>query len=321
MSNGVHNGVQNGTHNGDHNGAHNEVADLTLNPLNGGNFIHDNSERWVDGGSLLKRFSLTGKTAIITGAAAGIGYSVAIAYAEMGCNIALWYLSNSAALERAEALAKQYGIQCKAYKVDIRDAAAVESAVDQCVNDLNGRLDIFVANSGIPWTKGPMVDGPLDHYHDVVDTNLDGTFYCAKAAAKHWRRQKLEGTTVTGEPLTGYTSGSFVATASMSGSIVNTPQLQAAYNAAKAGVIHLVKSLAVEWAQFARANAVSPGYIITEISNFVPQETKLIWRDKIPVGREGEPHELQGIYVYLGSDASTYATGANFVVDGGYSAP
>ncbi|KAF7540945.1 hypothetical protein G7Z17_g12062 [Cylindrodendrum hubeiense] len=285
-----------------------------LNPLNGGNFVH-NDTRWVDGGSILKRFSLAGKTAIITGAGAGIGYAVAQAYAELGCNLSL------KTPERAEALAKQYNVQCKAYQVDVRDAEAVEKAVDQSVQDLNGRLDIFVANAGIPWTKGAMVDGPLDHYRDVVATDLDGTYYSAKAAAKHWRRQKIEGTTLTGEPLTGYTSGSFVATASMSGGIVNIPQLQAAYNAAKAGVIHLVKSLAIEWAQFARANCVSPGYIMTEISDFVPQETKEMWHDKIPVGREGEPHELQGAYVYLASDASTYATGANFVVDGGYSAP
>jgi sorbose reductase len=166
----------------------------------------------------------------------------------------------------------------------MRDAEAVEKAVDQSVRDLNSRLDIFVANAGIPWTKGPMVDGPIEHYRDVVQTNLDGTYYCAKAAAKHWRRQKVEGTDLNGQPLTGYTSGSFIATASMSGGIVNIPQLQAAYNAAKAGVIHLIKSLAVEWARFARANAISPGYIITEISNFVDQETKDIWKDKIPMG-------------------------------------
>merc|ERR1712000_123399 len=97
--------------------------------------------------------------------------------------------------------------------------------------------------------------------------------------------QKKEQTTIDGKPLeTPFREGSFVATASMSGGIVNIPQLQAAYNAAKAGVIHLVKSLAVEWAQYARANAISPGYIMTEISNFVPQETKQMWHDKIPQG-------------------------------------
>ncbi|KAJ9422016.1 oxidoreductase [Fusarium oxysporum f. sp. lycopersici 4287] len=275
-----------------------------LNPLNGGNFVHDN-KRVVDGGSILKRFSLQGKTAIITGAAAGIGLSIAEAYAEVGANIAIWYRTSSKAEERAEEISKKYNVSVKAYQVDMRDAEAVEKAIDQSVKDLNG----------------PMVDGPLDHYRDVVQTNLDGTYYCAKVAAKHWRRQKVEGTDINGQPLTNYTSGSFIATASMSGSIVNTPQLQAAYNAAKAGVIHLIKSLAVEWARYARANAISPGYIITEISNFVPQETKDIWKDKIPLGREGEPHELQGAYLFLASDASTYATGANFVIDGGYSAP
>jgi sorbose reductase len=172
----------------------------------------------------------------------------------------------------------------KAYQVNVRDAATVQEAVDQQVKEFNGRLDIFIANAGIPWTKGPMADGPIEHYHDVVSCDLDGTYFCARAAAKHWRRQRLEGTDLKGNKLENYTSGSFVATASMSGVIVNIPQLQAAYNAAKAGVIHLCKSLAVEWASYARANSVSPGYIMTEISNFVPQETKDIWKDKIPLG-------------------------------------
>lgn len=123
--------------------------------------------------------------------------------------------------------------------MDIKDAQAVEEAVNRVVKELNGRLDILVANSGIPWTQGPMVTSQLDHYHDVVRTDLDGTFYCAKAAAAHWKRQKEDGTDVHGNKLQGFTYGSFIATASMSGHIVNIPQLQAAYNAAKAGVIHL----------------------------------------------------------------------------------
>lgn len=129
-----------------------------------------------------------------------------------------------------------------------------------------------------------MVDGPNDHYRDVVATDLDGTYYCAKAAAKHWRRQKVQGTDIFGKPLSNFSSGSFIATASMSGVIVNIPQLQASYNAAKAGIIHLVKSLAVEWALYARANSISPGYIITEISDFLPAEIKNHWKDKIPLG-------------------------------------
>jgi len=107
----------------------------------------------------------------------------------------------------------------------------------------------------------------------------------------------------------------------MSGHIVNIPQLQAAYNAAKAGVIHLCRSLAVEWVGFARANSVSPGYMATEISDFVPKETKDMWKDKIPMGREGEAHELKGAYLYLASDAASYTTGTDIIVDGGYCLP
>lgn len=168
--------------------------------------------------------------------------------------------------------------------MNVRDYEDVQKAVDDIVTEFNGRLDIFVANAGIPWQKGAMIDGPIDHYKDVVETDLDGTYYSAKAAAKHWRRQKLEGTDLAGKPLTNYTSGSFIATASMSGVIVNIPQLQASYNAAKAGIIHLCKSLAVEWSQFARCNSISPGYIITEISDFIPEEYKEAWKDKIPLG-------------------------------------
>lgn len=110
------------------------------------------------------------------------------------------------------------------------------------MSEFNGRLDIFIANSGIPWTQGAALDGELEHYRKVVTTDLDGTFYCARAAGIHWRRQKEEGTTIDGKKLENYREGSFVATASMSGHIVNIPQLQGTYNAAKAGVIHLCKS-------------------------------------------------------------------------------
>jgi len=89
---------------------------------------------------------------------------------------------------------------------------------------------------------------------------------------------------MNGKKLENYSYGSFVATASMSGHIVNIPQLQAAYNAAKAGIIMLIKSLATEWVKFARANSVSPGYMATEISDFVPKKTKDIWKSKIPMG-------------------------------------
>lgn len=146
-------------------------------------------------------------------------------------------------------------------------------------------MDIFVANSGIPWTQGAALEGEVSHYHDVVNIDLDGTYYCARAAGKYFRRQGLEGTDLNGKRLgKSYTCGSLIATASISGHIVNVPQLQAAYNAAKAGVIQLCKSLAIEWVKFARVNSISPGYIATDISNFIPQEMRTIWKNKIPMG-------------------------------------
>jgi len=129
----------------------------------------------------------------------------------------------------------------KAYQVNVTSWEAVKEAVDAAVKEFNGRLDIFVANSGIAWEQGPMLDGGLDHYRQVSATNLDGTFYSARAAGLHFRRQKKEGTTIDGKKLEGFTYGSFIATASMSGLIANIPQLQSAYNASKAGVIHMCK--------------------------------------------------------------------------------
>jgi sorbose reductase len=151
------------------------------------------------------------------------------------------------------------------------------------------------------------------HYHKAIKTDVDGVLNCARTAGKIWREQKNN--------LPGFTCGSFIATSSTSGHIVNIPQFQAAYNAAKAGVRHLCKCLAVEWVRFVRTNSISPGYIATEISNFVPPETKDLWRDRIPMGREGEAHESVGAFLYLASDAASYTTGCDIVVDGGYCLP
>ncbi|KAK5164601.1 Sorbose reductase sou1 [Saxophila tyrrhenica] len=268
--------------------------------------------------SIVPLFSLKGKTAVVSGSDRGIGLAVAQALAEAGANVAIWYHSNKKAYDRAKEIEEDYGVKCKAYQVDITSYDSISSVLNSSINDLGGRLDVFVANAGIPWTQGRMIDGELSHYHAVVSTDLDSVFYSAKAAGEVFRKQYETGCDANGSKLEGWRGGSFVATASMSGHIANIPQLQSAYNAAKAGVIHLCRSLAVEWVKFARVNSVSPGYVATEISDFVPPETKAIWRSKIPMGRECEVHELKGAYLYLASDASSYTTGTDIVVDGGY---
>ncbi|KAI8623828.1 hypothetical protein F5Y19DRAFT_347599 [Xylariaceae sp. FL1651] len=284
-----------------------------------GDFPHHNMP--VPESGLIKRlFSLKGRTAIVSGAGAGIGLAIAHAFAEAGANVAIWYNSNKKALDEAAKIEEKFGVKCKAYQVNVTTYESVKEAVDEIVRDFNGRLDVFVANSGIAWQEGAFLDGSLDTMHNVFKVNIDGTFYCAKASALHWRRQRQERTTIDGKPLENYLSGSFISTASISGHICNVPLMQAVYNSSKAAVIHACKSLAVEWTGFARANVVSPGYINTDILEFVPEETKKLVRDRIPMGREGEPDELKGAYLYLASDASSYTTGTDILVDGGYCA-
>lgn len=197
----------------------------------------------------------------------------------------------------------------------------VKEVINDIVAEFNGRLDIFVANSGIPWTQDVMIDGQISDYHKVTSTDLDSTFFYAHAAGEVWRRQAKEDTDSKGNKLKNYSYGSFIATASMSSHIVNILQLQAAYNAVKAGVIHICKPLAAERVQFARCNSISPGYMATEISDLIPQETKGIWKNKMPMDREGEAHGLKGASFYFASDASSYTTGAEIVVDRGYCLP
>jgi sorbose reductase len=255
--------------------------------------------------NVLDLFSLKGKVASVTGSSTGIGWAVAEAYAQAGADVAIWYNSHPSEA-KAEYLEKTYGVKAKAYKVSVTDPDDVAAKISQIRKDF-GKIDIFVANAGVPWTAGPLIDAKgHDEWNKVVNLDFNGVYYCAKEVGKIFREQG---------------SGSFIMTASMSGHIVNYPQMQACYNAVKAGIIHLGKSLAVEWSGFARVNTISPGYIATEISDFLSKEVKAQWWAATPLGREGLPEELVGAYLYLASDASTYTTGSDIVVDGGYSAP
>ena len=144
----------------------------------------------------------------------------------------------------------------RAYQVDVTDPKHVQEVIDEIVVEFDGRLDIFVANAGIPWTQGSFLDGEISHYEKVMRTDMSSVYYCAYAAGHHWRRQKMEGTDLNGNKLENFRLGSFIATASMSGHIVNIPQLQAAYNAAKASVIHFSMLFTWTLGQHAEANYI-----------------------------------------------------------------
>ena len=254
--------------------------------------------------SLTDMFSLKGKVVVVTGASgpSGIGLEAARGCAEMDATVIVTAFSRvEGAQKNAEALAKEYGVKTGAYQCDIRSWEAVKGFVDKVIADF-GQIDVFIANSGRT-ADGGVIDSTAEEWDQVIQSDLSGTAYCAKAVGEHFRKRGV---------------GSLIITASMSGHIANFPQEQTSYNVAKAGCIHMAKSLANEWRDFARVNSVSPGYIDTGLSDFIDKKTQDIWKSMIPMGRNGAPKELRGAYVYLASDASTYTTGADIVVDGGY---
>ena len=167
-----------------------------------------------------------------------------------------------------------------------------------------GECHFAVNNAGI-FTGDEAISISPEAFKSVIDVNLNGVFFTAQAAAKLMVKKK--------------TKGSIVSTASMSAHIINQPQTIANYCAAKAGVVHLTKGLAVEWSKYGiRVNCVSPGYIQTELIVTL-KEMLPIWQEKMPVGsRLGYPEDLIGAFVYFISDASLFATGSDLIVDGGY---
>ncbi|KAK6842854.1 L-xylulose reductase [Apiospora arundinis] len=254
---------------------------------------------------LMDLFSLKGKVVVVTGASGprGMGIEAARGCAEMGADIAITYSSRKEGADKnVEELTKDYGVKVKAYKCNVSDYSSCEQLVKDVLNDFGGRIDAFIANAGATANSG-VIDGSKEDWDHVIQVDLNGTAYCAKAVGPVFKKQG---------------SGSFIITASMSGHIANFPQEQTSYNVAKAGCIHMARSLANEWRDFARVNSISPGYIDTGLSDFVDKDTQNLWMSMIPMGRNGDAKELKGAYVYLASDASTYTTGADLVIDGGY---
>lgn len=249
-------------------------------------------------------FSLKNRVVIVTGAAGphGIGIEAARGCAEMGANVAITYTSRK---DEADAnileLTTEYSIKAKAYHCDIGNFDSVEKLVKDVVRDF-GKVSAFIANAGSV-QHSTMLDATKEDWDRIININLNGTAYCAKVIGPYFREQ-------------GH--GSFVINASIGGHVACVPVEFTSYNVAKAGCIHLAKTLANEWRGFARVNSISPGYINTGLAGSIGEDILGAWNSMIPLGRQADPKELKGAFVYLVSDASSYTTGVDIPIDGGY---
>ncbi|KAJ4369392.1 hypothetical protein N0V86_009224 [Didymella sp. IMI 355093] len=253
---------------------------------------------------------LGGKVAVVTGASQGLGQQILNAFTLSGAHGAVVDLTSESAEKSIEHLiqeAKDAGLEAPklhAYECDTSSEEGVQSTWDKIVKEF-GKVDILVTNAGI--TGGaPAEEYPCQDFKRMIDVNLIGTFLFTRTAGKWWIDNKVDGRVLV--------------VSSMSGSIVNRPQKQSAYNASKAAVAQYMKSLASEWAPHGiRVNALSPGYIQTEANEGEEME-KLSkeWLKDIPMARIAKPEEFRGAAVWLVSDASSYVTGSEIIVDGGY---
>ncbi len=249
----------------------------------------------------LERLKLTGRRALVTGGAAGIGLACAEALAEMGARVTIAD-RDEAAIAAGQAALSDKGCAVDGIAMDVIDSARVTAVADRL-----GTIDILVNNAGIARSETPAEDVADEHWLNVLDVNLNGTFWCTRAFGRH---------------MLAAGKGAIVNVGSMSGFIVNRPQPQSYYNASKAAVHQLTKSLAAEWApRGVRVNAVAPTYINTVLNSFADRAGEMYnrWIDGTPQGRLGEPEEVASIVAFLASDAASLMTGSIVLADGGYS--
>jgi NAD(P)-dependent dehydrogenase (short-subunit alcohol dehydrogenase family) len=252
----------------------------------------------------LNKFKLDGKTAFVTGGGRGIGLSTAEALAEAGANVIISDVS-SEVLAAGKRELKSKGYEVDAVLLDVTDSKAVAAAA-RTANFKHGAVDILVANAGIAWPDTGGEEMADDVWLKVIDVDLNGSYWSCREFAR---------------PMLERRRGSIVTLGSMSGLISNKPQRQVHYNAAKAAVHHMTKSLAGEWAaRGVRINCVAPTYVDTLMSRggFTEANRMPIWMDMTPMRRVARPDEIAAPILFLASEASSAMTGAVVVVDCGY---
>lgn len=251
---------------------------------------------------VLEKFRMDGKKGFITGAGQGIGKALADGFAEAGAEFAVVDINLDNAKAVARELSEKYHCNIIAQYCDVTSPDSVNAMVSE-VMKVYGTVDFAINNAGIV-NFYPLEEVKLEDWKKVLDVNLIGVMLCAQAAAKVMIAQKKKGTITN--------------MASMSSRIINIPQTTSSYCTSKAAVVQLTKSMAVEWAKYGiRVNCVSPGYISNELNDNFSDATKG-WIEATPQKRMGKAEELCGAYLFLASDASTYATGTELVIDGGY---
>jgi NAD(P)-dependent dehydrogenase (short-subunit alcohol dehydrogenase family) len=246
--------------------------------------------------SVLDAFRLDGRVAVVTGGNRGLGQAFAAALAGAGARVAIAARDQ----DRSQSVAGDIG--ALAVQTDVTDEGSVAAMLETVTSEL-GPVDVLVNNSGICFHR-PALEVPEEEWRAVWDVNVDGLWHCCRAVGG----QMVERGT-----------GAIVNIGSISAQIVNRPQWQPAYNASKAAVHQLTKSLAAEWAPFGvRVNALAPGYVKTEMAPVDDPRFRPRWVEDAAMQRYAVPDELGPSIVYLASDASSFMTGSVLVIDGGY---